>query len=417
LGIKKVQHVDSVEKLYEHTMREALEIQKNDEERAVAAAVTRPATTTTPKPRPVQAEPTTAAGPHLEENRTNTIIQQRGPPPPTASPISMQRSSRKKSDGGRLRLVRSSRDVGGSAPDQNQKEEDEQDPFQSSDPQTTLGGGGVLPSLSPLSESLIPTLSARESPSFQQSYRLPVWAEAAAHEMAEKGADDLEMTDDNKKNKHHSSVFVDSQARAGSGVQSSLELTRELTRETTNEEEDDDDPMQDLQVDVDLVSNSESSSSHDDIKVQTSMYTSGGTAEYMLGTNTNFTHLADIGSLQPGHQNRVIIYNCTIHDVMSLSISDGKYQLRVTIEDGTDMCEVSLCHEVVEKHFGITPAELKGLSASEKQTSQRNLEKHLILWQGYMEIEKDAASGALIALSMEQPHIDTIRAAVNWLGS
>ena len=131
--------------------------------------------------------------------------------------------------------------------------------------------------------------------------------------------------------------------------------------------------------------------------------------------DTNFIHLANIGNLQPFH--RVIVYNCTIHDVMSLSVSDGKYRLRVSIEDGTDICEVSLCHEVVEKHFGITPAELKGLSLSEKQKSQRNLEKHFALWQGYMELEKDASSGALIALSMEQPNIDIIRAAVNWLGS
>ena len=132
------------------------------------------------------------------------------------------------------------------------------------------------------------------------SFQLPMYAEEAANEMAERGTNDIEIKE--SKETPENPVFLDCQAQDGAAE----------TQEMTPTPMDDDDA-------INLVSNSESS----DINVQ-----SDPNCDYYMSTRSDFSHLADIGSLEA--RSKVTVF-CTIHDLVGVKIEDGEYKVRSLI--------------------------------------------------------------------------------------
>eukprot|EP00216_Chloropicon_sp_CCMP2111_P002280 CAMPEP_0198244734 /NCGR_PEP_ID=MMETSP1446-20131203/37313_1 /TAXON_ID=1461542 ORGANISM="Unidentified sp, Strain CCMP2111" /NCGR_SAMPLE_ID=MMETSP1446 /ASSEMBLY_ACC=CAM_ASM_001112 /LENGTH=78 /DNA_ID=CAMNT_0043928831 /DNA_START=61 /DNA_END=294 /DNA_ORIENTATION=- len=69
---------------------------------------------------------------------------------------------------------------------------------------------------------------------------------------------------------------------------------------------------------------------------------SGGGGHHDAGL-FQFAQLKDL-SIRKASQAKVL---CTIHEIKSMQIVNGQYRLDVVIEDGTDVRDAFICHEVV----------------------------------------------------------------------
>ncbi|UPQ97223.1 RecQ-mediated genome instability protein [Chloropicon primus] len=376
LGIKKEQHIDSIKKLLGRVTVTALGTDAIGDSPPAPVVAAETATTSRVLP------PRELGSQSRHRGRTDGS---QGP-----SPLIPQRKRRLSPTGvGTQQTVETANDS--------------VTPMSSSTPSQMLGEGNTGPSLSgppqvpqhmeslsdprgasPLASWRSQGVSASglEPSPRRSSFQLPVWAEDAANEMAERCTNDVEIRESQDLSPANPG-FVASQAEADSDSHK--------------------------RVDVDLVSDSEDSIFlEDDMDVEEGAVVVPESGQ-LPGVGTLLCRLANLEkSLQKG-SGRVTVMG-TINSLVSFSVHDG---VLVTIEDGSDVTEVAICERLFQRLFGKRPKELKHASKAEREDLQKRLGEHLRSWEGTMGIER-APDGRITVVDMNRA--DAVSLSLELLG-